>query len=530
MLFNIYQPVVNSIITFLKILNVKVNSSTVDEVLNNHPNYPSLLAISDSLQEWNVPNVTFKIKPNQIDELPVPFLAYLPDSNAPLLVVIKVRADIITYYNGNYKEPILQKREDFLNKWQGICLLAETNDESGENNFQQNRRKEFLKKLVPFSLILLLLVASFYNLVIANATAKVYIQYFVLLAGTIISTLLVWYEIDQNNPLLHKVCGGISQGNCGAILTSQASKFFGLFSWSEAGFIYFSGGMLTLFFVSWSASLTVLGWLHILSLPYIIFSVFYQWRIAKQWCVLCLAVQALFLAGGLNVFINQYNLSTDGLALNSIFSIVFLYILPALFLYSIKPIFKKLQTSKYDRLKYNRLKFNNEVFETLLKRQKEIMLPTTNLGIDVGNVEAENLLIKVCSPYCNPCSLAHPEIEKLIKDNENLKVKIIFTTVKDQNDIRFKTVAHLLAIAAKGNAKLTMHALDDWYSSPKKSYSIFANKYQMNGEIEMQTKKILDMEDWCKKMNIQFTPTIFYNGYQIPDSYEVKDLTYFLKE
>lgn len=530
MFFNTFQPVVNSTITFLKLLNVKVSSVMVDNTLHKHPDYPSLLAVSDSLQEWNVPNATFKMEPHRIDEIPVPFLAYLPDSLAPLTVVTNVNVDKITCYTDDYKKPVLHEREDFLKQWHGICLLAETNDESGEKNYKQNRGKELLKQSLPFSLLLILLAGSLYILYSSGATLMVYMQYCILLAGTIITSLLLWYEIDRNNPLLYKVCGGISQGNCGAILTSKASTFLGLFTWSEVGFIYFVGGLLTLLFASLTVALPILGWFHILSLPYIFFSVFYQWRIAKQWCILCLTVQVLLLAGGLNVFINGYALSITALTTKAIFTIVTLYLLPALVWYIVKPILKKLQHDKDEKRQYLRIKFNYEVFDTLIKKQKKITLPTSDLGIDLGNVEANNLLIKVCSPYCNPCSLAHPDIEKLLEENKNLKVKIIFTTVKDEKDFRFKTVAHLLAIAEKGNKKLTMQALDDWYLSPQKNYDIFASKYQMNGEVEMQSKKIHEMENWCKQVNIQFTPTIFFNGYQIPDAYNVGDLGYFLKQ
>lgn len=51
-----YEPTVKATITFLKLLKVKVNKKTVDETLQNHPDWPSLLCITDSLNKWNVPN------------------------------------------------------------------------------------------------------------------------------------------------------------------------------------------------------------------------------------------------------------------------------------------------------------------------------------------------------------------------------------------------------------------------------------------------------------------------------------------
>lgn len=69
-MFNQYEPNVKATIHFLKLLNVKVTNTTVNETLQNHPDWPSLLCISDSLNKWNVPNGAGKIDVSKIDELP----------------------------------------------------------------------------------------------------------------------------------------------------------------------------------------------------------------------------------------------------------------------------------------------------------------------------------------------------------------------------------------------------------------------------------------------------------------------------
>jgi protein-disulfide isomerase len=52
----------------------------------------------------------------------------------------------------------------------------------------------------------------------------------------------------------------------------------------------------------------------------------------------------------------------------------------------------------------------------------------------------------------------------------------------------------------------------------------------MNGELEKQNNKIEMMDKWCKVTAITFTPTIFINGYQLPDAYTIEDVIYFLQE
>lgn len=69
-----YEPNVKAAILFLQLLRVKVNNKTVNETLQNHPDYPSLLCISDSLSKWNISNGAGKIEPDKINELPLPLL------------------------------------------------------------------------------------------------------------------------------------------------------------------------------------------------------------------------------------------------------------------------------------------------------------------------------------------------------------------------------------------------------------------------------------------------------------------------
>lgn len=307
---------------------------------------------------------------------------------------------------------------------------------------------------------------------------------------------------------------------------------FDWLSWSEVGFFYFTGGLLLLLFSGNNITNTIslLSVLTLLALPYIFFSVYYQWRVAKQWCVLCLAVQALLLLGGINVLANDLNVSFLDIPVFFLINAFLIYLLPVLLWYAVKPSILRLQEAKNTKREYLRIKFNAEIFETLLKKQKAITIPADGLGIDIGNPDATNTLIKVCNPYCGPCAKAHPKIDKLLEEIPNLKVKIIFSTSADPEDITFKTVSHLMAINEEGNQKIMKQALDDWYFADEKYYKPFAKKYPMNGEIAKQQHKIEAMKKWCKSTGISFTPTIFMNGNQLPDAYSIEDLKYFLLE
>lgn len=527
-----YEPNVKATIAYLKLLKVKVNNDTVNETLQNHPDWPSLLCITDSLNKWNVPNAAGKIEQEKLDELPVPFVAYTNNRENPLAIVVEVSGDTVSVLQKNNKRTEVQTKADFQKSWNGVFVIAEPNEHSGEAKYKENKRKLFFQSLIPFAVIVTIVGLSLFSLyqtigVLSVSTIGTYLQYVILLAGVVVTTLLLWYEIDKSNPLLQKVCTGIAKGNCNAILTGKAAKVFSWLSWSEVGFFYFTGTLLLLVFVA--KAITIVAWLNLIVLPYTIFSVYYQWRVAKQWCVLCLAVQAILISGAVNVFGNNL-LHSPEFGFSQYMVGLLLISFTAFLWFSVKPYVMQLQEAKNTKREYLRLKFNKEIFNALLKKGKVITQPTNGLGITIGNLDADNILIKVCNPYCGPCAKAHPKIEKLLEEIPNLKAQILFTTPNNPENEAYKPVNHLLAIASENNQIKIQHALDDWYLAENKDYDVFAAKYPMNGELTKQGQKIEAMEKWGKAMDIQFTPTIFINGYQLPDAYSIEDLEYFLLE
>jgi len=536
-----FDSTVKATICFLKLVKVKVNNSSVTETLQSHPNWPSLLCMVDSLNKWKIPNGAGKIDPHDIDQLTTPFIAQTTDREAPLAIVTQVGDTAIQVYQKNYKKVGTELKRDFIKKWSGVYLIAEPNEHSREHNYEKNKRNAFLNILIPVLAFSALMITSF--LLVTKIVGEVsrsssflitglYLQWLVLLAGVVVTSLLLWYQMDKNNPVLQKICTGIAKGNCHAILTGKQSKLFSWLSWSEVGFFYFAGGLLTILFAGNNIvnSIALVAWLNILALPYFIFSIYYQWFVAKQWCMLCLAVQALLILGAVNITFNSFFIPVSIFSLSFILNAILSYLLPVLIWYAVKPYIVRLQELNNTKWEYQRIKFNSEIFDALLKKQKSITAPTEGLGISLGNSAATNTLIKVCNPYCGPCAKAHLKIESLLDNLNNLQVKILFNAPNEEDNMMTKPVKHLLAIDAKKDEVLTKKALDDWYLTKTKDYDAFAAKYPMNGELKQQDEKVDAMAKWCKKMGVQFTPTIFINGYQLPDAYSIEDLQYFLLE
>ena len=283
-LLNSYQTPVKATLKFLSLLNVKVNAGTINETLQNHPDWPSLLCISDALNSWNVPNAAGIIAFADIDQLPVPFMAYMHNPEHPIAVITKVNEQTIEAYQHTFGKTTVFTREAFFEQWKGIYLIAEPGSGSGETNYSRQKWKQLLNGLLPAGLLALCLYIAIERVHIRTITNGIgltnwgiWVQFIIMLAGVGISAMLLWYEFDKNNPLLKQVCTGITKGNCSAILTGAQSKVFSWLSWSEVGFLYFAGGLLTLIFSSYlSGAIHLLGWLHFIALPYTVFSIYYH--------------------------------------------------------------------------------------------------------------------------------------------------------------------------------------------------------------------------------------------------------------
>lgn len=535
-----FHPNVQTTIVFLRLLKIKVNSATVDKTLRNHQDWPSLLSICDSLNKWKVENVAGKIAPSDISLLPTPFIAFIKDSETPFEIVTEVNDQKVSVLKGSYRKIKTEDVKAFFKRWDGIYLIAEKSPNSGVIRSKQDRICNFVKILVPIFFTAGTLILSMLCLISKISMSNVFLsmsgignQYLILLIGIFTSILLIWHEIGSNNPILHKLCTRIPKGNCDAILTSKYSKIFSWLSWSEVGLFYFVGGMFTLLFVNpIKESISIIGYINILALPYVLFSIYYQWQIAKQWCILCLIVQALLLLGGINIIINKLLISIMQFSFQSIAYTFLAYVLSALLWYTIKPYIYKIQIAKNTHKQYLRLKFNPDIYKTLLNNQRQIHHSTNGLGINLGNSQAKNQLVKVCNPYCYPCARAHLVIEELMDRIPDLKLKIIFTTPNDFNHPAFQPTAHLMALFRQGNdADLIKKALVDWYSIGRKDYKRFVMRFPIkNSSLKEQDNAIKGMYQWCKSMEITYTPTIFINGYELPPDYNIQDLYYFLSE
>lgn len=540
-LFHPIQNCEETTIVLCKALQIAYTRKALVGALLTHPDYPSLLAVSDVMKDYGVENISIYLKDTkELMKISQPFIAQIVSENKSgkiFALVYSVSETKVSWYN-----PEKHKREEvafdeFAGRFTGYMQVFQKGEVCGENEYEVNRlveKQQCIKEYfyiysIPILAVIISVISIIKNGVIISAFPILYT--FLVLAGAVVGIMLLMYEVDQYNPTLRKVCSIGQKTSCSAILNSHGAKIFGI-HWSIIGFSYFMGILLVLLAsgIVHSQLLNGAAWLSIMALPYIVYSIYYQARVAHQWCPMCLAVQGILLLLFFTSLAGGFLLDFDNLSWNAILP----YIIDMLFVFLatslLLPAWEKAKVEKQRLVELQRLKHNSSIFEALLSKEKHITEFPEGLGITLGNPNGKLHLIKVCNPYCNPCAKAHPHVDRLIDNNPDICLQIIFlSSAGTEDDERLLPIKHLMAIAASGDVAMIRQALDDWYLSKRKDYAEFVLRYPVTqSQLQAQMVSINNMRKWIDKFEIGFTPAFFINGYLLPDLYTVQDLEYFL--
>lgn len=526
------QPVVGTVSRFLKAMNVKVSERTLENRILSHPDYPSLLAVSDCLHHWKVENAAVRVETAQLDAVSVPFMAH---SHSDFMVVVGVTDDHVVLSDENGRNRTVN-RKDFLQSWDGVVLLAEAAADAGEKNYRQEQRKQ-KRGLIPAFIFLASLagiIALSLDLLATDARSAMGYGILILakLTGIGITSVLLWFEIDKYNPAIQKLCMGGSgkKTDCNAILNSDRSKVFTWLSWSEVGWFYFTASLLYL--LSFPQYIHYVAWLNLLALPFIVFSLSYQGLVIRQWCVLCLSVMGLLLLELTGSMLGQFATSATFPQLSSaiipVLNLILIFSLIAASWFLLKPVLIQNHESKSYKYELTRLKNNREIFESILNKQTSVS-GTEGLGITLGNLQSPNTILKICNPYCNPCAEAHKDLSRILDENLNARIQIIYNSSVSHLDAGREPVRHFMATAETAELPEMKVLLDQWYFSKNKNFENFSALHPLQEEIlEKQDEKIKAMFAWTRANNITATPTYFFNGRKLPTQYKLTDLEHLL--
>jgi len=538
----------NTFTAFLDLLGVKHTVRFSNQYFNEHPHKYNLFGLSKMLSDYGVANAGTRIedKENDLPTIECPFVAHAGGD-----FVVLTQVPQLGPLSGNERgesnevhyiwrgKKITIPAEQFIKSWTGVILLAETSAESIEPDYPEHRKKELYdiaqKAILIFAAILLFGIAYYQwiaglrSAAPAMTTNPNLFNYSIILLlnifGAFIGYLLVLKQMHIQSRYVDKLCTLFSKSDCNNVLESDAAKLWGVFGWSEIGLGYFITNILLLTFLPFTLHLLAL--INILALPYTFWSVWYQKVKARQWCPLCLIVQALLWSIFIiNLVFGTIQIPDFNLTILKDFIIVgCIYTILIFSLNLLIPALSRGREIEQIKQEINSIKADDEVFKALLTRQSRYETSRADSQIFFGNPEARLKITILTNPFCNPCAKMHKRMIKMLKDTKgDISVQYIFSSFMPDLDFANK---YLIAAYLEKEQSEFERIIADWFEKGKPLKEAFFEGLHLDMENPAIEAEFQKHEAWKEKTQLRATPTILVNGYQLPGNYKIEDLRYF---
>lgn len=515
---------------FLKRLGIKFTQETIHS-LTMHPDFPALISFSHVLTKLGIDNVSVRASYNELlTELPKPMLVHL-FSNGGMYLVIESISDSEVQFINKKNELESHPKDDFIKTWSGVALIAGNNIPKAEPNYRTNLMRELISRAkIPFVVATLILMLSTFIMASEIDPEITYLLFFITkVSGLLVSILLIIQMVDKNNPFVKKLCSPKKSGhkvNCASVLNAPGAYIFGLISWSEIGLIYFSSQFLFLLFEN--ESLDILSAIAVIAASYIFYSIYYQWKVARSWCRLCLFVQCILFSElliGIGYIVHRDSLILPSFLTLFVFLSLIFFIIATYSL--LKPVLIEWHAFKKQFPKLNKIKLNQEVFNQLLLKSRGI---DTSLikPIQIGNSDTKNKITIITNPTCAPCIDMHKKIFRILHNKSNCLINEIFLTESDKTDLSYKVAETMLGMFEAMDVADFKTAIVDYYSNHSTVPDRWLSKYNREKK-ELVGEKSIDAHlKWCREKGFYSTPVIFYNNRLLPAGYTVDDLEYLI--
>lgn len=510
----------NLFISLLNLLNVRYTKSYAYKLYKEHPYKYSLYGLSQMLHTYGIESAGIKVEnKNDLSQFESPFIAQLGNN---FVLVKKNTSKEIEY---QWRDKNIKSAINIFNKsWTGVVLLAECNEKTCEPNYKEHQKALIVSDLETYLLVglvtmlLLFMYTSKYLYIDIGLSVSLLLN----IIGIYIGYLLVQKQLHIYNSYADKICTFLKKGDCSNVLDSSAAKFMGLISWSEVGLSYFTSNVLLILLIP--SLYSYLAVINLCTLPYSLWSIWYQKVKARQWCGLCLAVQLLlWLLFISNVALGMLYL--PDFRINNIFLIICLYTIPFLILTLTLPIIGRSRMTNIVAQEMNSFKMKDEVFVDLLKRMPYHKVDLSTSQIIFGNRNANIHITIFSNPHCNPCAYMHLKISRLLKDiGEKVCIQYMFTSFGKELD---SSSQFMIAAYLNNTTEQTLKIYDEWFESGKMNRNTFIKKYTTSSNLTSAEEEYKKHRGWGEAENLHATPTIMINGYELPESYRIEDIKYF---
>lgn len=505
----------NIFIELLKLLKIKYTRSYAFNLYLEHPYRKSLYGLSAMLKVYGIESIGIRLDDKDlIRDVAPPFVAFADNE----FVLVKAMSNKEVCYLWHNKW-VTNSLDNFKLIWTGILLVIESIEHSVEPDYRTHKKQEIVDYIFSILLCSFIIVGCFYLFVTSGLWNNLNgVMICLLFLALYICSLLLQKQLNVKNAYAEKLCSLLKKSNCNNVLESKAAKLFNLFSWSEIGFTYFFSTLLIfLLFPQW---IPYCAWIVVLTLPYTLWSFWYQRFKVKQWCPMCLIVMIIFwFLFIIHLFAGNFrNFAFEPVV---VLWICILYLFPFLVLHQMLPLLVDASMKHELVYKLNRIKLDKNVFFSILKDKQRYDVSILTSKIVFGNIHANTLITIITNPHCDPCAKMHIRLESLLnKVGNKFCIQYIFSSFDQSLQISSQMLISAYMIYGPQS---TVKLYNNWFKEGKYNKDDFfkKNELYLDSAVFMEFQK---HNYWIEQNKLQVTPKILINGFELPEQYNIEDL------
>lgn len=518
----------------LDLLNVEVTDKVLRQILDEQKTYNgSIRVIKEVLSDLEIESRIYRVDYYDLLDIECPILAHIEQDTPYFVVISECSEETISYFD-SVKGYITESVPDFRIKWSGVILIPLTSQQSGDPEFKKNQQDEirFKRLRIAFiSAIIICLILLTTKTILFSYNLIFILAAFILckIFGTIISALIVKIEFGNSDSIIRQIC---SNSECEKVLHSKGSKLFTWLSMGDIGIIYFSGGLFLLFTIHSDIYpiLNILMLLNLITLPYTIYSVFYQLKIAKAFCPFCCTVILLLWVELLVGSYVGHNFSS--IELSDILYSVNIYLITIVLWFLFKSFISKAFSSDSYKSVVSRIKKDVEIFNSTLNARLPVPELSVRNEITLGDINTQFTLIAIISPNCHSCNHLYTELKAYsLQFPDRLKIVLRFKGIDTEKSEMNKVIDWIITLHFLGESSMPLEIYESWNEMKLNGVRKWEEKNHLKDRSilpeAVQTR--LTYTNWINSLDIPGVPAMIFNGKILPVYYNFNDIKYLIR-
>lgn len=481
---------------------IKINKEEFLFQFQSHPNFPSALALSDTLNFLDIYNSAYELDKKYWSEIPNDFITLYNQNFA----LIKKDTTNNRYHIYSDEKKIVDENELKNNSSDLVILLNDTDRDPYQTT--------------SYNLDFLLAIFAFIIIILYSSSLTIFLFNFLSLVGVYLSYEIFKEKFGNTSVVLNTICGKVNTNTaCNKIISSDKTNILGL-KISDISLIYFSG-LLIIGIIEGSYP-SILFMIPFCASIIIFYSLYIQIFVEKKICKVCMAIIAILI---LQLILSILSINTINYEFQNTPAILFIYFITFYSFYIHNQLVTKNKKLQKDNIKNLKFKRSYDLFKSQLLSNNQIQINSIYQSFFIGNPQSKIHISLISNPFCGFCKSAHEIIEELLKKYaNNISVQIRFNYISEQNDENIRIViSYFKNIYTRLGEEIFLQEVEKWF----RNRDLESIKKE-NITTDLSEEAYIGHENI--KWGFNFTPLILINGYIFPKNYEREDIFYFIDE